>query len=596
METCSNCGAVARPGAKFCTTCGSRLTAPEAPAAAGGWQQPSPTASQVLETTPAATAVSASQHSGETETGTAASNAETGVATEPQGSTSSSWTWGSSTEEESDTREDSGSGVAASSGAGTPAETIAATNVTAAGDSAPAAWSWNAPAADVDDNTGPDASDAKTGKAGNGETGTMSDESTSESSYADEPSGSSRPWSWGASDSESADDAPVRDTESTVAREGGDVPSTPPATVNDEFSGATASESTRTDSEPQNVDVSSAFNDPNDSDETLSSWAARWNATETGSEESSAESTGESSTSSTADADIDFTQRSPLEGAPGGELPADDVTGTKTEPAIDYGIEGAPGGQVQVPETKDGDEAAAPAADDTTSDAGIEGAPGGYAQESDSHSDNHVEAETLTSDNAGTSPEPQEVEPTADGADEPSGSYGSQVTPGTDADLIDPLVGMEVTPVPATPPAAGDSSESMAFETSAATIPDAGKTTAVDARERAELLIDELRELLPSLAGSDSASAEPDSAGAGSLDLQPVIDELEAARPVAGQFDELRTALETARSNRRDVDTMLDLVGRVDDLITLLDSQDRLDSAVGQAIDQLQSEGDRSED
>jgi hypothetical protein len=38
MERCPNCGAPARPGAKFCTTCGSRL--PDAPAAESGAERP----------------------------------------------------------------------------------------------------------------------------------------------------------------------------------------------------------------------------------------------------------------------------------------------------------------------------------------------------------------------------------------------------------------------------------------------------------------------------------------------------------------------------------------------------------------------------
>ncbi len=38
METCSNCGATLRPGARFCTTCGTRLNPTSAPA--DGWGRP----------------------------------------------------------------------------------------------------------------------------------------------------------------------------------------------------------------------------------------------------------------------------------------------------------------------------------------------------------------------------------------------------------------------------------------------------------------------------------------------------------------------------------------------------------------------------
>ncbi len=613
METCSNCGAVARPGAKFCTTCGSRLTASEAPAAAGGWQQPSQTVDQGPETAPDVVVVSAPRQAGETETGTAASNAETGVAAEPQGASSSasSWTWGSSTEEEPDTREDSGSGVGASSDADAQVETTAATNVTAVGDSVPVAWSWNAHAADAgsDEVITQDNDAAETGDTEDVGTVKRSAQSMSDTVLADELSGSSKPWSWGASEAEPASNSASRtdDASSSQSATGNDVSSASSGRAD-----SSSFESTQAPNAPVDIDVSSAFNDPNDGDETLSSWAARWNETETESEESSKESTGESDTSSPQDADIDFTQRSPLEGAPGGELAADDVTKTETDPAIDYAIEGAPGGQVQVTETKDGDEAAAPAADDTaldagiegapgryeerdqTSDAGIEGAPGGYAQDPADDVADDVASET-TFEDAVTSAD-QDDEVARDQSEEPTGAFGTEVTPGTDSDLVDPLVGMEVTPVAATPPVAVESFERTAFETDAAPDSSANGSLATSARERAEQLIDELRGLIPSIAGSEASPTEPETVTAGGPVVQPTIDELEAARPSAGQFDELRTALENARSNRRDVDTMLDLVGRVDDLISLLDAQDRLDGAVGHAIGQLKGDVTSSDD
>lgn len=607
METCSNCGAVARPGAKFCTTCGSRLTAPEAPVAAGGWQQPSQTVDQGPETAPDVVVVSAPRQAGETQTGTAASNAETGVAAEPQGASSSasSWTWGSSTEEEPDTREDSGSGASASADADAPVETTAATNATAVGDSVPVAWSWNAHAADADDSAGSDARKANAGDVENSETETRSDESTSESAYAEEPSGSSKPWSWGASEAEPAADAPVNEPASDSASRTYDASSTQTETGNDVNSAgsgradSTSFESTQAPNEPVDIDVSSAFNDPNDGDETLSSWAARWNETETESEEPSADSNGESRTSevteeatvsSTADADIDFTQRSPLEGAPGGELPVEDVAVIEAETAAEpesatkapagTGIEGAPGGYEE---------------SEQTSDAGIQGAPGGYAQDPADDVADGVASEAPTTGDTVTSAD-QDDEVTSDQSEEPTGAFGTEVTPGTNSDLVDPLVGMEVTPVASTPPAAVESFESTAFKTDAAPDSGANGSLATSARERAEQLIDELRGLIPSIAGSEAAPAAPETVTAGGPVVQPAIDELEAARPSAGQFDELRTALENARSNRRDVDTMLDLVGRVDDLISLLDAQDRLDGAVGHAIGQLKGDVTDSDD
>lgn len=49
METCSNCGATLRPGAKFCTTCGTRLNS--APSPNDGWGRPAaPAANDAQET------------------------------------------------------------------------------------------------------------------------------------------------------------------------------------------------------------------------------------------------------------------------------------------------------------------------------------------------------------------------------------------------------------------------------------------------------------------------------------------------------------------------------------------------------------------
>ena len=72
MDTCTNCGAALRPGARFCTTCGTRLNS--APEATSGWGIPSPgTNTDVQETTvldavkPAAKEASASITGGDSQ-------------------------------------------------------------------------------------------------------------------------------------------------------------------------------------------------------------------------------------------------------------------------------------------------------------------------------------------------------------------------------------------------------------------------------------------------------------------------------------------------------------------------------------------------
>ncbi len=88
---------------------------------------------------------------------------------------------------------------------------------------------------------------------------------------------------------------------------------------------------------------------------------------------------------------------------------------------------------------------------------------------------------------------------------------------------------------------------------------------------RAILLIEELRALLPSL-GADTA------------DYSILADRLEAvANEESGRWPDLRAAMEDARANPRDVETVLGLSRRVDDVIALIDANDRLTTAAREA-------------
>ena len=99
---------------------------------------------------------------------------------------------------------------------------------------------------------------------------------------------------------------------------------------------------------------------------------------------------------------------------------------------------------------------------------------------------------------------------------------------------------------------------------------------------RAIALIDELRALLPTL-----ATAPP-------VDLTAVAADLEAALTAdAGQgpvdLADLRAAMLAARDRPRDIDTVLDLVGRVDAVLAFLDAHDRLTAAAERAVAALRA-------
>jgi hypothetical protein len=98
--------------------------------------------------------------------------------------------------------------------------------------------------------------------------------------------------------------------------------------------------------------------------------------------------------------------------------------------------------------------------------------------------------------------------------------------------------------------------------------------------DRAYALIDELRGVVAGLAG-----------GAGeSVDAASLADQLAAARTSGADgntFADLRTAIDSARERPRDIDTMLDVSGRLDVIASLHDAYEHLGSAVDRAVEQL---------
>jgi hypothetical protein len=96
--------------------------------------------------------------------------------------------------------------------------------------------------------------------------------------------------------------------------------------------------------------------------------------------------------------------------------------------------------------------------------------------------------------------------------------------------------------------------------------------------ERALILLDELRALLPvTIADSTPTAPNPDLADALSAALAADDDDVAA----------LRAAMERARERPKDIDTVLDLAGRVDAVIALLDAHDRLRAAAESTVAQL---------
>jgi hypothetical protein len=162
------------------------------------------------------------------------------------------------------------------------------------------------------------------------------------------------------------------------------------------------------------------------------------------------------------------------------------------------------------------------------------------------------------------------VEPTADDTAAPTDSGDRNVEAATTVDVVEPAaeepdLGVSLAAVDASP---------------------RGEPTS-DPAARALALIDELRALVPQLTAE--AAAE--------IDAEAIAADLEAAiRPAAdepaGEQEGLRTALLTARERPRDIDTMLDLVGRVDAVLALLDAHDRAVAAIERAVRSLRGRGE----
>jgi hypothetical protein len=108
-----------------------------------------------------------------------------------------------------------------------------------------------------------------------------------------------------------------------------------------------------------------------------------------------------------------------------------------------------------------------------------------------------------------------------------------------------------------------------------------------DPLDRARRLVEELRTLIPTPHLYQEKIRQTFSAPAPGPATAELQSELESARSTS-DFTDLRSALESARARPRDVDTMLELVGRIDRMLEALDDRDRLAAAVDRALDQLQ--------
>lgn len=127
--------------------------------------------------------------------------------------------------------------------------------------------------------------------------------------------------------------------------------------------------------------------------------------------------------------------------------------------------------------------------------------------------------------------------------------------------------------IPSSGVAADETGQPPSFD--AAAEPDASETAGSETAgttpvARAADLIDELRALLPLLAAPADQSA--------------IAARLEAAADAdSGRWPALRAAMEDARANPRDVETVVALSRRVDEVIALIDANDRLAAAAREA-------------
>ena len=133
-------------------------------------------------------------------------------------------------------------------------------------------------------------------------------------------------------------------------------------------------------------------------------------------------------------------------------------------------------------------------------------------------------------------------------------------------------------------PAAAEEAEQPATEPAAAITAEEPVDTSTS-HERANQLLDELRALLPSLGGVESASSDVSNAVAGALEALLADSGSESER-----FQSLRAAVATAQARPRDVDIMLDLVARADTIAAVLAAHDRYVAGITDAVAKLRGE------
>lgn len=184
------------------------------------------------------------------------------------------------------------------------------------------------------------------------------------------------------------------------------------------------------------------------------------------------------------------------------------------------------------------------------------------------------EADTDRSDADASSPPSDELEPALSAATTGSATAQSGLTSASGTGVEPPAL-------------AGDDALTSATP---------GSDDQAGAMQRAGDLLDELRGLLPMLAAPPVAAAVeapmPAIADDTTLaaDTSGIADDLAAARADAVDTTDLRRVLEGARNRQRDVDTMIDIVGRIDPMLATLDAHDRYAAAIDQAVAQLRGD------
>ena len=99
--------------------------------------------------------------------------------------------------------------------------------------------------------------------------------------------------------------------------------------------------------------------------------------------------------------------------------------------------------------------------------------------------------------------------------------------------------------------------------------------------DQALTLIDQLRTLLPNLRGQ----SHPDL-----IEIAQELEETVSADAARSQLEDLRASMLAARDRPRDIDTVLDLARRVDDVLALIDHQIQLEAVVERAAARLRRE------